>query len=181
MPAPRFAPENPAELLRQAVFAQRVAVPDADIDLQRGLPKAQLQCDGRMVGQALTNILKNAGESVQARRAMTGETGGGTAILAWLDLEPNSVTFVIEDDGVGLPEKDRDRLTEPYVTTRDKGTGLGLAIVRRICEDHGGELKLADAETLRGARVCLVFPLKAPSRTGTVPAPPSSSTIPAAE
>ena len=69
-------------------------------------------------------------------------------------------TFIVEDDGVGLPAKDRDRLTEPYVTTREKGTGLGLAIVKRICEDHGGELKLADAEQLAGARVCLIFPLK---------------------
>ena len=70
----------------------------------------------------------------------------------------------VEDDGIGLPEKDRDRLTEPYVTTREKGTGLGLAIVRRICEDHGGELKLADAETLSGARVCLTFPLTQDSK-----------------
>jgi two-component system, NtrC family, nitrogen regulation sensor histidine kinase NtrY len=181
MPAPRFAPENPAEILRQAVFAQRVAVPDVTIDLQKGLPKTVLQCDGRMVGQALTNILKNAGESVMARRAMTGDTDAGTAIRASLDLDDTTVTFIIEDDGVGLPEKDRDRLTEPYVTTRDKGTGLGLAIVRRICEDHGGELKLADAETLHGARMCLIFPLKAPSRAAPAPASPSTSTAPAAE
>ena len=61
---------------------------------------------------------------------------------------------------MGLPARDRERLTEPYVTTREKGTGLGLAIVKRICEEHGGELKLADAEVLSGARVCLVLPLK---------------------
>ncbi|WP_245157602.1 PAS domain-containing sensor histidine kinase [Brevundimonas sp. A19_0] len=181
MPAPRFAPENPAELLRQAVFAQRVAVPDVEIELQKGLPRHTLQCDGRMVGQALTNILKNAGESVVARRALTGEDGNSPAILARMEVDDGTVTFIIEDDGVGLPEKDRDRLTEPYVTTREKGTGLGLAIVRRICEDHGGELKLADAETLKGARVCLVFPLKAPSLTGSAPATPSTSTAPAAE
>ena len=77
------------------------------------------------------------------------------------------MVFIIEDDGMGLPAKDRDRLTEPYVTTREKGTGLGLAIVKRICEEHGGELKLADAETLAGARVCLIFPLKSqPKPTG---------------
>ena len=54
--------------------------------------------------------------------------------------------------------RDRDRLTEPYVTTREKGTGLGLAIVKRIAEDHGGELLLSDAQTLSGARVVLKFP-----------------------
>jgi two-component system nitrogen regulation sensor histidine kinase NtrY len=58
--------------------------------------------------------------------------------------------FEVEDNGVGLPAKDRDRLTEPYVTTREKGTGLGLAIVKRIMEDHGGELELTDARAGRG-------------------------------
>jgi two-component system nitrogen regulation sensor histidine kinase NtrY len=59
---------------------------------------------------------------------------------------------------VGLPAKDRDRLTEPYVTTREKGTGLGLAIVRRILEDHGGELELSDARQGPGALVTLRLP-----------------------
>ncbi|MNJ33080.1 Sporulation kinase E [compost metagenome] len=159
MPAPRFSKENPAEMLREAVFAQRVAMPDIGVDLVEPLPDAVLQCDGRMVGQALANILKNAGEAVGGKRAreLAGEEAVG--IIARLDVEDGRAVFIIEDDGVGLPAKDRDRLTEPYVTTREKGTGLGLAIVKRICEDHGGELRLADAETLSGARVCLIFPL----------------------
>ncbi|HST91450.1 MAG TPA: ATP-binding protein, partial [Brevundimonas sp.] len=98
--------------------------------------------------------------------------------------EDETVTFVIEDDGVGLPAKDRERLTEPYVTTREKGTGLGLAIVKRICEEHGGELKLADAEHLSGARVCLIFPLKSQptGASGAKDAKASRArTIPAAE
>ena len=88
-----------------------------------------------------------------------GESSAAVSVIASLHIDGDTAVFVVEDDGVGLPVKDRDRLTEPYVTTREKGTGLGLAIVRRICEDHGGELKLADAETLSGARVCLTFPL----------------------
>ena len=68
------------------------------------------------------------------------------------------IDFVIEDNGVGLPARDRDRLAEPYVTTRAKGTGLGLAIVKRILEDHGGELLLGDAAQTPGARVLLSFP-----------------------
>ncbi|HRJ63493.1 MAG TPA: ATP-binding protein, partial [Brevundimonas sp.] len=107
-------------------------------------------------------------------------------ISARLLVEDESVVFIIEDDGMGLPAKDRDRLTEPYVTTREKGTGLGLAIVKRICEEHGGELKLADAETLAGARVCLIFPLKSQPKptgaAGTKDAKASRSrTAPAAE
>jgi two-component system nitrogen regulation sensor histidine kinase NtrY len=157
MPAPRFAPEDPAELLRQAVFAQRVALPDVRVDLVEPLPAISLNCDGRMVGQALANILKNAGEAVAAR---PGHDPAGPGVTASLEVIDGVATFVVEDDGVGLPDKDRDRLAEPYVTTREKGTGLGLAIVKRICEDHGGELKLADAEHLGGARVCLIFPLQ---------------------
>ncbi|WP_428155521.1 ATP-binding protein [Brevundimonas sp.] len=168
MPAPRFAPEDPAEMLREAVFAQRVAAPDIVVDISEPLPKATLQADGRMVGQALINILKNAGESVAARRMTAGEAAASdnTGVIASLTVEDGVATFVVEDDGVGLPARDRDRLTEPYVTTREKGTGLGLAIVKRICEDHGGELKLADAETLRGARVCMIFPLKPHGKSG---------------
>jgi len=168
MPAPRFALEDPAEMLREAVFAQRVAAPDTVVDLDEPLPKANLLCDGRMVGQALINILKNAGEAVAARRLADGEPSASddTGVKAALEVHDGQAIFVVEDDGVGLPATDRDRLTEPYVTTREKGTGLGLAIVKRICEDHGGELKLADAETLRGARVCLIFPLKPPGKTG---------------
>jgi two-component system nitrogen regulation sensor histidine kinase NtrY len=157
MPAPIFAPNDPAELLREAVFAQRVADPDVAIeigDLPRDLT---LMCDGRIVGQALTNVLKNAGEAVAARRV--NEPGLEGRIAASLATTSTRVAFVVEDNGVGLPPKDRDRLTEPYVTTRAKGTGLGLAIVKRILEDHGGELQLFDAVAGPGARVMLSFPM----------------------
>jgi two-component system nitrogen regulation sensor histidine kinase NtrY len=80
------------------------------------------------------------------------------AIRARLVSDDKGVTFEVEDNGVGLPSKDRDRLTEPYVTTREKGTGLGLAIVKRILEDHGGELELADARRGAGALAILRLP-----------------------
>lgn len=156
MPAPKFAEEDPAELLRQAVFAQRVAQPEVKLELIEPLPDVRFVADGRMVGQALANVLKNAGESVMARHAADEESP--TGMRAELHAEGNGLVFIVEDDGLGLPVKDRDRLAEPYVTTREKGTGLGLAIVKRICEDHGGELVLGDAVTLSGARVTLRFP-----------------------
>ncbi len=168
MPAPRFTPEDPAELLRQAVFAQRVAAPDIAVELVEPLPQMTMSADGRMVGQALTNILKNAGEAVAAKRAAHPVDEEAIGIIARLEVDAQQrLVFVVEDDGKGLPDRDRDRLTEPYVTTREKGTGLGLAIVKRICEDHGGELKLADAETLTGARVCLIFPLNPHAASAT--------------
>ncbi|MFN3559306.1 MAG: ATP-binding protein [Brevundimonas sp.] len=187
MPVPRFTAANPAELLREGVFAQRVAAPDIGIELVEPLPKVTIHADRQMVGQALTNILKNAGEAVAARRETAPRPGDGEGpgILAHLSVDDSVATFVIEDDGPGLPAKDRDRLTEPYVTTREKGTGLGLAIVKRICEEHGGELKLADAETLSGARVCLIFPLKSPVKAAgsaaSKDAKVSGGAVPAAE
>ncbi|MGE5565570.1 MAG: ATP-binding protein [Parcubacteria group bacterium] len=154
MPAPKFADVDPAEMLRQAVFAQKVANPDVHMEVEEPGEHLLLTCDPRMVGQALTNLIKNATEAVMA----AGHPAGEGRITARLLAEENGVAFEIEDNGVGLPAKDRDRLTEPYVTTREKGTGLGLAIVKRIAEDHGGELTLADARSAKGARVTLHFP-----------------------
>jgi two-component system nitrogen regulation sensor histidine kinase NtrY len=156
MPAPKFGDEDAAELLRQAVFAQRVAQPEATVELLEPVPEARLIADGRMVAQALANVLKNAGEAVAARRSQ--DPSAPARIEARLLLDDRHLTIEVEDSGVGLPEKDRDRLTEPYVTTREKGTGLGLAIVKRILEDHGGELVLTDAQRLDGARALLRFP-----------------------
>jgi two-component system nitrogen regulation sensor histidine kinase NtrY len=157
MPVPTFAEHDAAELLRQAVFAQRVADPDVAIDIIGLTPPAILVCDGRIVGQALTNVIKNAREAIAARRTAAG-SGEPGRIQAQLVVDSTKLDFVVEDNGVGLPAKGRDRLTEPYVTTREKGTGLGLAIVKRILEDHGGELILTDAAEPPGARVVLSFP-----------------------
>jgi len=168
MPAPKFGEEDAAELLRQAVFAQRVAYPDVACDLIEPAPSTRFTCDGRMVGQALANVLKNAGEAVAARMAADPTIEG--RIQAQLKLDGGFLTFEIEDNGVGLPTKDRDRLTEPYVTTREKGTGLGLAIVKRILEEHGGELTLGDATNPPGARTVLKFPRTAEAHEGATAA-----------
>ncbi|WP_165187263.1 sensor histidine kinase NtrY-like [Caulobacter soli] len=159
MPAPRFAPADLAEMLRQAVFAQRFVDADTEVVLEEPGEDVWVSCDARMVGQALTNILKNAGEAVGARRSVSPEPPG--RIIASLISDDDHLCLVVEDNGVGLPAKDRDRLTEPYVTTREKGTGLGLAIVKRIMEDHEGELVLTDALHGTGARVILKFPTTA--------------------
>jgi two-component system nitrogen regulation sensor histidine kinase NtrY len=157
MPAPVFAEQDAAELLRQAVFAQRVADPATSIELVDPSGGAPVICDGRMLGQALANLLKNAGEAISARRAQDPSAPPGR-ILARLTAGPDLLVFEIEDNGVGLPAKDRGRLTEPYVTTREKGTGLGLAIVKRIMEEHGGDLQMADAPSLPGALMTLRLP-----------------------
>lgn len=174
MPAPRFDRHDACELVRQAVFAQRVADPQVAIDVVGDSVPIMLTCDGRIVGQALANVLKNAGEAIEARMTQTPVPAG--RIEVHLTSGPDRLDIVIDDNGVGLPAQNRDRLTEPYVTTRVKGTGLGLAIVRRILEDHGGRLILNDrppafaaesgAGTTRGARIVLSFPLKNTAASG---------------
>ena len=135
MPAPKFAAHDAAELLRQAVFAQRVADPETQVEHRASRRRRRrLLCDARMIGQALTNVLKNAGEAIAARRGRRAAAAGphhGAAGRRRRRL----CAFEIEDNGVGLPAKDRDRLTEPYVTTREKGTGPGP---RHRRADHGG-------------------------------------------
>jgi len=156
MPAPKFSPCDIAELVRQCVFAQRVADPGVTVEILEPLVSTMVVCDGRIVSQALTNVLKNAGEAIAARPA--GATLAPGLIKVALAPSSDKVDIEVEDNGVGFPRKFRDRLTEPYVTTREKGTGLGLAIVKRILEEHGGRLILLDAVAGAGARVVLSFP-----------------------
>jgi two-component system, NtrC family, nitrogen regulation sensor histidine kinase NtrY len=159
MPTPVMRRENAQELLHQAVFLQRVACPQITFETSAPSQTVAFECDGRLVSQALTNVLKNATEAIGAREAAGGEEPGRISIA----LEPGAerVVFRVSDNGIGLPPEHRHRLTEPYVTTRAKGTGLGLAIVRKILEDHGGEIALADrGEEEHGAEVRLSFPLR---------------------
>jgi two-component system nitrogen regulation sensor histidine kinase NtrY len=156
MPTPTMRREYAQELMQQAVFLQREANPEIDFAINAPEKAVTFECDGRLVAQALTNILKNATEAVSAREH--GSAGG--RIVICLEQDDSSVTFRVMDNGIGLPTQHRHRLTEPYVTTRAKGTGLGLAIVRKVVEDHGGEIALQDrADAVTGAEVRLTFPL----------------------
>jgi two-component system nitrogen regulation sensor histidine kinase NtrY len=156
MPSPVMRRENAQELLQQAVFLQRVANPNITFSTNAPKTPVWFEGDGRLINQALTNVLKNAGEGIAARVAKGDDEPGRVDIR----VESNGAYFLyrITDNGIGLPPEHRHRLTEPYVTTRAKGTGLGLAIVRKIMEDHGGDIALADVEGGEGAEVTLTFP-----------------------
>ncbi|WP_097278975.1 sensor histidine kinase NtrY-like [Caenispirillum bisanense] len=168
MPQPVMKSENLNELVRQAAFLQRTAYPQITFDLDLPAGRVALDCDARQVGQALTNLMKNAVEAIDGRPE-PDQPGDAlppgrvrVAVAAPATAGEGPVRVTVEDNGKGLPTgEERGRLTEPYVTTRAKGTGLGLAIVKKILEDHGGELVLEDAEA-GGARITLVFP---PSRS----------------
>jgi len=170
MPQPVMKDEDIGELIRHAVFLQRVALPQITFALLIPDEPIQVECDGRLVSQALTNVLKNAGEAVRAKFGQEGNEeqplreGGRIEIRILQDA--SRVAIEVADNGVGLPTEDRNRLTEPYVTKRAKGTGLGLAIVKKIMEDHKGALALEDAPKTdetgaireSGAQVRLTFP-----------------------
>jgi two-component system nitrogen regulation sensor histidine kinase NtrY len=155
MPAPVLRPENLTGIVQEAVFLQRTAHPEIAFEAAYSANPVMVRCDARLASQALMNIVKNAIESIQARSSEDETSPPGRIRVSVAD-EENQASVVVEDNGKGLPRHGRERLTEPYVTTRTKGTGLGLAIVKKIMEDHGGELVLEDGEP-EGARVSLLF------------------------
>ena len=161
MPAPVMATQNFQELLQQSVFLQRVANSQIEFSITAPADPIRIVCDGRLLSQALTNVLKNATEAISARLAKGEEFSPRIDVIASaLDTQ---LRLQISDNGIGLPTEHRNRLTEPYVTTRAKGTGLGLAIVRKIIEDHGGEIALSDrSDDGVGAQVNITLPLQRP-------------------
>ncbi len=153
MPKAIPEPNNLAAVVREATVLQRVSASDIDIVTTEQNDKLVFPFDRRLLTQAITNLVKNATEAIEARNKpktkgrITLETG----------VEKQTPFLRVTDNGIGLPQENRNRLAEPYMTTREKGTGLGLAIVKRIMEEHGGRLKLADAPTGDGASITLYF------------------------
>jgi two-component system, NtrC family, nitrogen regulation sensor histidine kinase NtrY len=145
MPKPAFAEESLGEIARQALFLHEVAHPEIAFSLDAPEPAPRLVCDRRLLGQALTNIVKNGVEAIQQKheegKAKRGKQQDKIAITIRED--GGKVTIEVTDTGIGLPSE-RARMTEPYMTTRTKGTGLGLAIVKKIVEEHFGQIDFDD-------------------------------------
>lgn len=160
MPKPVIAREDLRDLARSAIFPQRVSWPEIDFAYTGPDAPVPVRCDGRLIVQALSNLLKNAGESIASRLASGGEGARDGRIRVLVSLLGDTARIDVLDNGVGLPKAERHRLTEPYMTTRAKGTGLGLAIVKKVIEEHGGSLAFEDDQTLgpTGARVSLILP-----------------------
>jgi two-component system nitrogen regulation sensor histidine kinase NtrY len=159
MPRATLEPHDMAEVVCEALVLQRVAA--GDIGFQVDVPEGKIvfPFDRRLVTQAITNLVKNAREAIEQR--LQSEPAPPGEIAVSLTQADGKVVIEVADNGSGLPKENRHRLTEPYITTREKGTGLGLAIVQRIMEEHGGSIVLADApkgfHNGRGALVRLVF------------------------
>lgn len=167
MPKPDMKVLDLREPLREASFL--VEVSRADIAFERAFGSEPLMgtFDNRLMSQAFGNIIKNAAEAIEGANFPDGEKG---VIRIQASREGNMIRVDVVDNGKGLPRENRQRLLEPYMTTREKGTGLGLAIVKKIVEDHGGRLELHDApqdfHQGRGAMITMVLPAANAPETG---------------
>jgi two-component system nitrogen regulation sensor histidine kinase NtrY len=155
MPKPSFAEESLGEIARQALFLHEVAHPDIAFTLDVPDPAPTLVCDRRLLGQALTNVVKNGVEAIQQKREERKGRKAADRVAIAIREEGSRVMIEIADTGIGLPPE-RARMTEPYMTTRVKGTGLGLAIVKKIVEEHFGQIEFEDAPG-GGSLVRMVF------------------------
>ena len=169
MPRPTTQAESLAKVLHEAVMLQETGQPDTRFELALSDDPLEAEIDAAMIGQALTNLIKNAGEAIESLLEAGAPEGHVPTIRVESRAEAGEAVIAISDNGIGLPD-DRARLLEPYVTTRDKGTGLGLPIVKKIIEEHGGTLTLEDADPFAqgaraGARAVMRLPLRHGSAT----------------
>ncbi|MGB9154042.1 MAG: PAS domain-containing sensor histidine kinase [Alphaproteobacteria bacterium] len=176
MPSPVMKEHELKDVCRQTLFLQSSS--RGDITYTQAIPfdACIAECDARQIAQALTNLLKNAAEAIDARNPPLEGVLPQGKIHMRLETDENAVTLAVEDNGKGLPVEERNNLAEPYVTTRKKGTGLGLAIVKKIMEDHHGNLVLED-KAGGGAVVSLIWPLHQP-KAETLSPPNESDTVP---
>lgn len=156
MPKPAIRPFDFLDMLNDTVFSQRVVTPDIKFEIESNVKAFTYHGDERLLGQAFGNLVKNAAEAING---MPQEAEIAGSIKLTVHQSQDWLRVVIADNGPGFPEESRERLLEPYVTTRLRGTGLGLAIVNRVIIDHGGTITLSKrADQQRGAQVQIVVP-----------------------
>jgi len=158
MPLPVKRIESLKEICQDALILQRQAHPDIGFAFITGDGGMDANCDRSQLGQVMTNLLQNAIDSIHERQL--AQPGDGR-IKVVLEQKGSNISISVEDNGIGLPEKVKDQILEPYVTTKKKGSGLGLAIVKKIMEDHEGSVVLEDnlnEGAKSGAKAILVFP-----------------------
>ncbi len=150
MPEPERRSQNLSKLIDDAVLLQQNARQDINIKLKNSRKRVDVNLDGTMISQALTNLIKNAGEAIDSYCAANKTDDYAPEIRVLVESQEDTIIISIQDNGIGLPKEQRSRLFEPYVTNRESGTGLGLPIVKKIIEEHGGTLELLDAPKFKG-------------------------------
>jgi two-component system nitrogen regulation sensor histidine kinase NtrY len=165
MPKPSIESEDFGDIVKQVVFMMRIGYPDIAFSYEAPAEPIIARFDRRLLSQAVTNIVKNATEAIVGMPEGNREPG---QVHVSVLRNGSRIAVQVIDNGIGLPKENRQKLLEPYVTTREKGTGLGLAIVGKIMEEHGGGIELLDAPSVadggHGAMMRLWFPAdEAPS------------------
>ena len=174
LPKPVFRAEDASDLVRQALFLQEVAHTEITYSFSSDGDSAAIQCDRHQFGQAMTNVLKNAAEAIDSR-ARKEDVDFRGRIAVHLASTDSAVTVTVSDNGIGLPAE-RERILEPYMTTREKGTGLGLAIVNKIVEEHGGEMTFSSTDE-GGTCVSMRFAREPQSEAAPATEPPGVVTV----
>jgi two-component system nitrogen regulation sensor histidine kinase NtrY len=158
MPAAKLAINDLKKIIESQITLHTGANSNIDFHLEMPNDPILVLCDDHQIRQVITNLVQNSIDSITAR-GNNGYLDKGIVKIK-SSIKSNFCHLKIIDNGIGLPPESSNRLTEPYVTTREKGTGLGLAIVAKIVEDHGGILKIQDvSEQQSGAVVTVTIPL----------------------
>jgi two-component system sensor histidine kinase PilS (NtrC family) len=118
----------------------------AGIEIRRDYPpEVSMPLDRQQLSQAMWNLVINGAEAMPDGGVLT------------IGLGPGAREIFVEDAGPGIPESIRNRIFNPFFTTKDRGTGLGLATVHAIVEAHGGTISVA-ASRQGGARFVISLP-----------------------
>lgn len=148
-PAPVRIPEIVDSILRMAEGRMRDQRIRCQVDFREG---PQVMADPDMIRRAVLNIVVNAIDAMP---------GGGDLRVTAGPREGGGHALRIEDTGTGIAEKDREKIFEPYFTTKPSGLGLGLVLTRKIVEAHGGEI-VVDSEPGKGTRIQILLPGEPP-------------------
>jgi signal transduction histidine kinase len=140
--APGAIAKHAIELVRHRFSSARVLLA---WDVEADLPP--IACDPALFEQAVVNVLLNACEA----------TNAGGEVRLHVSSVRDRVTFIVDDDGVGIPDEVAKRATEPFFSTKreEGGSGLGLTIAREIVSHHAGTLTLSRREGVRGTRAII--------------------------
>jgi two-component system, NtrC family, nitrogen regulation sensor histidine kinase NtrY len=180
MPKPEIGRHDLRHAVQEPIVLFREGHPDIQYVLQLPEKPLLMSFDRRLITRAVTNLVKNASEAVEAAKETHAKTNGWRGrIETIVTVLSDRVTIEVIDNGIGLPKQNRARLLEPYVTTKGhKGTGLGLAMVQKITEQHGGTLTLEDAPAAPGRTGGALIRITLPLEDARVPARPEPSPPP---
>ncbi|UVC10967.1 PAS domain-containing sensor histidine kinase [Rhizobium sp. TH2] len=162
MPKPSMEQADLRNILKDTVFLREMGNSHVRFIKEWGDEPLVGAFDARMLGQAFSNLVKNAEEAIEAIPSDERRDEHKIMIRAHVDAAADRVIVDVIDNGKGLPHENRHRILEPYMTMREKGTGLGLPIVKKIIEEHGGQLELHDApadfDNGNGAMIRVILP-----------------------